>query len=355
MKKTVKLILLTLLVLVLAWPIYYFIIKSGTKDQKYTLEKPITKDLQNFIICSGVILPKEEVEIKSRVSGVLDQIYVRPGDSVHKNQVIAKIRIIADIGEIAAAESKINTAHINFENQKSIYNRNKILLEKEVISKTEFETVATNYFNAKEEINRANRDYTVIRTGNDPSRQSNTLIVSTIDGIVTMLPTKVGATITQSNNFNDGTTIAKVANINEMIFDGDVLEYDVDGLAIGMPVSITTALNKVKSDGILTEISTSGNNTDGIITFNIKSKIKSKNITRTGFSANAKILVKERKNVVCIKEEWVSFDNDSAYIQIHKNNTEFEKKYITLGMSDGIYTEVLSKLNKNEIIRVDDK
>lgn len=356
MKKIIKLFLLILLFLLLAWPVYYFINKRNRNEVSFVLEKPLKKDIQNFIICSGIILPKEEVEIKSRVSGVLDEIYVKTGDSVYRDQIIAKIKIIADVGQLASSESKINLAKINFDNQQSQYNRNKILFDKGIISRSEFEIKETSFLNSKEELSRSYKEYKIIKSGDYSSnKQSNTSIVSTIDGIVTLLPTKIGSTIIQSNNFNDGTTIAKIANVSEMVFDGHVKEYEVGNLQLGMPVLINTSLSDQEEEGFLSEISTSGKNSDGIILFNIKSKLKMSKLKKTGFSANAKILTKEHKNVLCIKEDWLTFNNDSAFVYTHKSDDEFEKTYVKLGISDGIYSEVLSDPNEIETIRVYDK
>lgn len=355
MKKAIKLILLIAVFGLLIWPIYYFANKRTSGNLGYKLEKPFNKDIQNFVICSGVILPKEEVEIKSRISGVLEKIYVTLGEKVHKNQIIAKIKIIPDVGEMALAESRVNTARINFENQRSIYNRNRLLIDKEIISRAEFESIQTNYLNAKEELNKSIKEFSIIKSGNDSNKQSNTSIISTIEGYVTLLPSKIGSSIIQSNNFNEGSTIAKVAKINEMVFDGNVTEDEVENLKLGMPVLISTALNKKVNSGNLIEISTSGKDTNGIITFNIKSNLKSAETKKTGFSANAKILTRELKNILCIKEEWMTIENESIYVYVKKKEDLFLKRQITVGMSDGIYIEVRSGLNKNEIIKVDDK
>ncbi len=342
--------------MLLIWPIYYFILKRNAHRVSYSLKEPLIRDIKDFVVCSGVILPKEEVEIKSRVSGLLEEIYVKNGDSVHKNQIIAKIKIIPDIGQLSLSESKINVAKINFENQKAIYIRNKSLLEKGIIAKSEFETIETNFLNAKERLNSANREYRIIKSG-DPSggKKSNTSITSTINGIVILLPAKIGSSVIHSNNFNDGTTIAKIANVDEMIFEGNVKEYEVSKLQIGMPVLINTAISDIKEEGFLSEISSSGKNIDGMILFEIKSKLVASKIKKTGFSASAKIVIQENRNVLCVNEGWVKFSNDSTYLYIHENDDNFEKRSIILGISDGIYTEVLSGIKEGEVIRVYDK
>lgn len=356
MNKILKLLFLILLLILIAWPVYYFINKKSSNMIGYKLKKPLKRDIQNFIICSGIILPKEEVEIKSRVSGVLDKIYVKVGDSVHKGQIIAKVKIIPDVGKLVTAESKIKKAKINFENQNKQYSRNKTLFDKGIISKSNFESKETTYLNALEDLRSAQKDYKIIKSGDySNNEQSNTSIISTINGIITLLPIKIGSTITQSNNFNGGTTISKIANIDEMIFEGNVKEYEVANLQIGMNVIIKSALSNKEEEGYLSEISTSGKNIDGIILFNIKCKLKTSPLKKTGFSAIAKILTKERKKVLCIKEDWLSFKNDSSFVHVQENKRDFKKRNIIIGLSDGIYSEVLSGLNEDETIIVYDK
>ena len=219
MKKTLKFLISVFLLILIIWPIYYFVTKKNNKEITYSLMKPEKRDLKNFIICSGVVLPKEEAEIKSRVSGVLENLYVQNGDRVSKGQIIAEIGIIPDMGELAVSESGVNIAKINFDNQNISYNRNKILLEKGIIPKAEFEKIENEFLNTKEQLNNARKKYRIIKLGNYSNVQkSNTSITSTIDGIVTLLPTKIGASIIQSNNFSEGTTIAKISNIEKMIF-----------------------------------------------------------------------------------------------------------------------------------------
>jgi HlyD family secretion protein len=356
MKKIVKTLLLILLVVLFIWPVYYFVTKKNATIAVYTIEKPEKRTLKNFVICSGIVLPKEEAEIKSRVSGVLEKLYVKNGDSVRKNQIIAKITIIPDMAELASSESSLKIAKINFKNQEITYKRNKMLYEKGVIARNDFETFENSYLNAKERFSDAEKRYRIIKSGNySNSQTSNTSIVSTIDGIVISLPTKIGASVIQSNNFSEGTTIAKIANIENMVFEGSVKEYEVSKLAQGMNVIINSAINDKDQKGILSEVSTSGKSSDGMILFDIKSTLVNLKTKRSGFSANAKIITKERDNVLSLKEEWITIKNDSIYVFVHKNEDEIEKRIIKLGLSDGIYTEVLSGLNNDELIRVYDK
>ena len=213
-----------------------------------------------------------------------------------------------------------------------------------------------SYLNAKERLNDAKKRYQIIKSGNYSKPQpSNTSIVSTIDGVVIDLPTKIGVSVIESNNFNDGTTIAKIANIEDMVFEGSVKEYEVSKLAEGMDVIINSAIDDQDQIGVLSEVSTSGKNSDGMILFDIKSTLVNLKTKRSGFSANAKIITKERKNVLSLKEEWITVTNDSAYVMVHKNKDEIEKRIVKLGLSDGIYTEIISGLTNDDVIRVYDK
>ena len=351
MKKTFQFIILVALMI---WPILYFINKNNNRKIQFKLEQVARKDIRNYIICSGIILPKKKVEIKSNLSGTLDSIHVKVGDSVKKNQLIGTIKVIPRLEELISSNSRINSAKIIFEREETNYKRSKILLEKGVISQSNFESIEADYRNAKEDLNRRKKEYNVLKTGNTlNSKTSNTAILSTIDGVVTQLPIKKGSTIIQSNNFNDGSTIAEISDMNEMIFDGYVKEYEITKLKVGMPVVLTTALNKNEETGYISEISISGEKKDGIILFNIKVRFKNSKIKQTGYSANAKILVEERKQPLVVKEEWLSFQNDSIFVDTDVDG-EIEKKHITVGISDGEYIEVISGLNSNDLIRVYD-
>jgi HlyD family secretion protein len=260
------------------------------------------------------------------------------------------------LGELTNAESAITSARLNLNIQKTIYERNKILFRDAVISKSEFEEIERAYLAATETLNLANSRYSIVKTGNlNISRESNTVIVSTINGVISSIPSKVGASIIQSNNFNDGTTIAKVANTNELVFEGKVKEYEIGSLVTGMPVMVKLAINDEEVEGELTEISTSGKDVNGTILFDIKSKIRPLKAKRIGFSANAKILIRERKNVLAVKEDWFRIRKDSVFVWIHKNANEYVERYLKTGISDDVFTEVLEGLKENEYIRNYDK
>lgn len=356
MKKIIKTTFIIFVGLLFIWPLYYFTTKEKSKEISYALEKPEKKDIKNFVMCSGIVVPKEKVEIKSRVSGVLEELYVKNGDRVYKDQVIAKIGIIPNMAELAQAESNKNVAVINYKNQKVSFERNKTLFEKGIISRVDFEKVENAYLNAQETLNNARKRYRIVKSGNySNSEKSNTSIVSTIDGIVTLLPTEIGASIIQSNNFNEGTTIAQIANVKQMIFEGSVKEYEVAKLQEGMDVIINSSINNEDQEGVLSEISTSGKNADGMILFDIKTTLSNLTTNKTGFSANAKIVVEERKNAVSIKEEWLIVEGDSTYVLVHKGADQKEKRLVKLGLSDGVYTEVITGLSDNETLRIYDK
>ena len=355
MKKIKTVVFAIIALALLAFPVYYFVSKAKQNEKNYSLESPITRNIKNFILSSGTIIPEREVEIKSRVAGVLEEIYVKNGDSVDKNQIIAKVKIIAEIASLANAEADVKLARVSFENQEQNYKRDKEAFDKHLITLAQFQTTEANYETAKENLNKSLRNYDIIKSGGDKKTQSNTLIRSTISGTVTQLPTKVGASIIQSNNFNDGTTIAKIADIETLIFDGNVKEYEVSDLRIGMPVSIKASISDEENAGELTEIATSGTDQSGTIVFNIKSKLKESEHKRTGFSAIAKIVTKEKDSVLCVNEKWVTFENDSSFVFVQINEESDEKRFIKLGMSDGIYSEVLSNLTKEDKIRVYDR
>jgi len=351
MKKVVKSTLILLGIVLIIVPIYYFFSKNSSQQKAYQTVQPTYEDIQLYTICSGIISPLEEVELKSRVPGVLDEILVQVGDSVKKGEVIGVVKLIPDMGDVEVLKSKINIARNEVNAQKLKFNRHKVLFDKGVIAAAEYEIVEKEYLNNKEELDNLQNQLIILESGSVPnSKRSNTEIRSTIDGIVTDIPVEVGVTITESNNFNDGTTITKIANLQSMIFEGKVMEYDVSKLRLGMPVLINTALDDENQISYLTEISTSGHKEDGVITFEIRSLLENPRFKKTGYSANAKILLKEKKDVLALKEQWITTKNDTNFVNIKNPDGTIEKRVVTTGFSDGIYTEVLSGVKDGEIL-----
>ena len=340
-------------ILLLAYPVYYFMSKHQSDKKKFSLESPEKRDISNFILSSGTIIPEKEVLIKSRVAGVLDDIFVKSGDAVSKNQIIAKIKVIPDLVALANAQADVSLARLDFKNKEEAYKRDSLSFEAGLTTLANFQNSQTTYLQSEENLEKSIANYEIIKSGGQQN-QNNTLIRSTIDGVVTLLPTKVGASIIQSNNFNDGTTIAKIADIQQLIFDGNVQEYEVSGLKLEMPVTITSSVNEIESLGNLSEIATSAETVDGNIVFNIKSRLNAVDYKRTGFSAVAKIVTKEKKDVLAINEKWITFENDSSFVFVNINEEKDEKRYVKLGISDGVYAEVLSNLSKDDKIRVYD-
>lgn len=351
MKKIFKILFLLLLLLLIVYPVYYFVSRDGEKFS-YEIVSPNIRNINNYIICSGIVLPKEEVDIKSRISGILKYLYVKNGDSVRIGEKIAEIKVIPEMGVLANAQSSVNSTKINLTNQESIFARNKLLYEKGVISRMEFETIENDYLTANEKYNNSIENLKIVKYGFSSSSNPNTIIVSTIDGIITSIPYEVGASVIQTNNFNEGTTIAKVANTQQMIFHGQIKEFDVSKIRVGMPVIISVSINNDDLKGRIVEISTSGKNVNGMILFDIKCSLVSSGLEKTGFSANAKIITDKRDKVLSVKEEWIYFEKDTAKLNIHFNDDKAEMHPIGLGISDGIYTEVISGLDINDKIRV---
>ena len=353
MKRLLKSFGLIILLLLVIFPIYYYLKKVNSKTENYTLEKVVNKKIKNYIFSSGIVLPKEEVEIKSRISGVLDEYYFKVGDTVKKGDAIAKVKVIPNLENLIKLESNIKLEKNKLSTEKLKYQRNKKLYEKGVIARAEFEQTELSYLNIKENYNKVLNEYSFVKSGNSRNnkKNSNTLIKSTINGMVTSIPSEIGSTVTESNNFSAGTTIAKIANIEEMVFEGKVKEYELKNLKEGMTVFVNTSISNEMVLGKLIEISTSGENEDGMIFFGIKCSINNLRTKRTGFSATARILIRESKSNMAIKEECIVFENDSSYVYIHINKEIAEKKNVESGVSDGVFTEVVSGLKEKQILR----
>jgi HlyD family secretion protein len=325
LKKIINPFLYIFIIALIIFPIYYYL---GKKDinEKLSYKTAYTTDIKKSLRISGTIKPQKEISIKSRISGVLDTIYVKSGDKIKKGQIIAKIKVIPNENNLKIARSILKQKTILKENKRKVYERNKNLFNKGVISKSEYEVYLNDYSLSLEEYNNSKEQLTYISNGNINSKNSNTIIKSTIDGIVTEVLSEIGMSIIESNNFNEGTTIVRIANYKEMIFEGKVKEYNIKDLKIGMDSEISLAFNpKKKIKGKLFHIDTKGQNIKGGISFLIKIRIDNYPFIRVGISGNANILIKKRDKVLAIKESWLKEKGGEFYLEILEGDNIIEK------------------------------
>ena len=316
-------------------------------------------DVSKTTLITGKIEPRNEVNVKPQISGIITDIYKEAGDIVQAGEVIAKVKVIPDMSQLSSAESRVRLAEINAKQAQVDYDRDKVLFDKHLITAESFDKVSQTLHQAQEEVKAATDALEVVRDGVSKSnaRASSTLIRSTISGVILDIPVKVGNTVILSNTFNDGTTIATLANMKDLIFRGNIDETEVGQLSIGVPMKITIgALQDVKLNASLEYISPKAVENNGANQFEIKAAIdvKGAKSLRSGYSANAEIVLQTAKNVLTIPESAVEFSGDSTFVYLVKGKGEqktYERHPVTIGISDGVNIEIKKGLSKKDIVR----
>jgi len=359
MKKSVTIFILLFIVITFTGAMYYLYTKNAEDPVVYKTEKPSKQTIIKKTVATGSILPLEEVLIKPNISGVIEEIYVEGGDILKANDLIAKIRVIPNLSALNNSKNAIQTAKIALDDEKRNFNRQKSLFQKGVISKQDLERVEVTYQQALQTYKAANQNYDIVKTGSTRGLGSsaNTLIRSTVSGMVLEMPVEVGNQVIESNTFNEGTTIATLADVNKMIFEGKVDESEVGKIKEGLPLEITVgALENIIFDAVLDYIAPKGKLENGAIQFEIKGTLKKQDSTfiRAGLSANASIILARADSVISIKEALVQFDpkTKAPFVEIKTGEKEFERKDITLGVSDGINVQVKDGLTYDDEIKI---
>jgi HlyD family secretion protein len=360
MKKIFRILGVTLLVIIFGGTIAFLYTKSKKKPDVYEIRTPVISNVIQKTVATGSVVPRQEIEIKPQVSGIIDEIYVVAGNRIEKGQVIAKIKIIPDMVNLNAAESRLKQAEIDFQDAKIDYDRQQKLFDTDVISYEEFKKAKVAYDQSKEEFSAADNNLELIKNGVTKKAQTatNTLVRSTITGTVLDVPIKVGNSVIQSNTFNDGTTIAIVADMKDMIFQGKVDETEVGKIKEGMLIELEIgAIEKDKFDAVLKYISPKGKEENGAIQFEIKADVSLKEgqFIRAGYSANANIVLERKDSVMVIPEGMLQFKNDSAFVEVLTNEAEsiYEKRNVKTGISDGINIEIVEGLTKTDKVKGD--
>lgn len=349
MKKFGKIFLWVILLVLVLWTFYFLYQKSQKPPVIYKTATAIYGPVVSKTVATGSVVPRREIEIKPQVSGIIDELFMESGDQVKRGDVIARIKIIPDMVVLNSAESRVNQSKIRLEDARLDYDRQKELFDKEVISKSEFQKALTSYSSSKEEVEAAENNLQLVKEGviKKFASATNTLIRSTINGMVLDVPVKEGNSVIQSNTFNDGTTIAIVADMNDMIFEGTIDETEVGKIGPGMKLVLTIGAIEDKTyDAVLTYIAPKGKEENGAIQFEIKADVKLREdaFVRAGYSANADIVLQKLDSVMIIDESLVQFDGDTAYVEVliesEEEGQHFEKRTIKTGLSDGIKIEV---------------
>tara|TARA_R110002072_G_scaffold142804_4_gene288385 strand:+ start:36351 stop:37511 length:1161 start_codon:yes stop_codon:yes gene_type:complete len=373
MKKTGTIVILVAIVLLFGTAMFWLWSKNAEDPIVYTTEKPSVESIVKKTVATGSIVPKEEILIKPNISGIIDEIFVEAGDVIKSGDLIAKVKVVPNVNSLSSAQNSINsaktqleTARLALESQRSIYNRQKELFEKGVISANEFDTAQLEFNQAQQRFNQekvtlsgAQQTYDIVKTGTSRGlgASANTEIRATVSGMVLDVPVKTGNQVIEANNFNDGTTIATLADVDKMIFEGKVDESEVGKITENLPLEITVgAIENKKFDAVLDYIAPKGVSENGAIQFEIKGTLKKGDTTfiRAGLSANASIILARADSVLTIKEGLVQYDPKTfkPYVEIETGDQEFERKDVELGISDGINVEVKNGISKDDNIKV---
>ena len=355
MKKLGKILLAVLIVAVFAGTFMYLFRRSKPAEVQYeTLEAGIGTIVRSTIV-TGTIQPRDEVNIKPQISGIISELYKEAGQKVKQGEIIAKVKVIPDMNQLSSAQSRVRLAEVNAKQAKTDYEREKQLYDKNLVSADEYEKSYQQLQQANEEYASAKEALEIIRDGVSSSNASgsSTLIRSTISGLILDVPVKVGNSVTMSNTFNDGTTIATVADMDDLIFDGNIDETEVGKLRGGMPVRITIgAIQDFSFDASLEYISPKATENNGANQFEIKASVKvPADVTvRSGYSANAEIVLEEASDVVVLQESAIQFDGEDTYVYLRTDLGD-ERRDVKTGISDGINIEIKSGLAEGDKVR----
>ncbi len=361
MNKIVKYVLIGILVLGALWAAAFFIKSNSKSAITYETKNPFIANIQKKSVATGKVVPEDEVEIKPQISGIIDEIFLQEGVKVNAGDLIAKIKVVPNEQSLNQARGRVKNAEIALNNTKVEYDRNKAIFDKGVISSQDFNTQQLRYDQAKLELDNARSDYQIIRDGSaGGSATANTNIRATVSGTVLEIPVKEGDQVIQSNNFNDGTTIATIADLSIMIFEGKVDEGEVGKLELGMPLEISLgAINDKKFDAKLRFIAPKGVEESGAVQFKIEGDVTVEDdfLIRAGYSANASLVLEKKDSVMVIPEALLQFDKitDKPFVEVAVGTLEeqkFERKNVEIGISDGVNVEIVSGITKDDRVKV---
>jgi HlyD family secretion protein len=358
MNKIIRYLIITLVVFGVLFAAAYFIKSNSKATISYETKTALITSIEKKTVATGKVIPEDEVEVKPQVQGILQALYVEEGDFVNEGDLLAKIKVVADEGQLNSAKGRLANTKIVLKNAEIEYNRNKNLFEQEIISQQEFQTAELNYNRAKQDVNNAQSDFEIIKLGSAGGAASaNTNVRATVAGTVLELPVKEGDQVIESNSFNAGTTIAIIADLNKMIFEGKVDEAEVGKLKIGMPLTVNLgAIQDKEFAAKLKFIAPKGNEQQGAVQFKIEGDVILDDdfFVRAGYSANASLVLERKDNILALPEALLQFDKDTEqpYVEIQIEEQKFERKDIEIGISDGINVEIISGLTIQDKIKV---
>ena len=336
---------------------YY--IQTNSKSAITYETTTITKQtIEEKIVATGSVVPEDEVNIVPQISGIIDEIFIEEGDVVVAGDLLAKIKVVPNEQALNSAEGRVKTSRIILNNSSKEFDRNKKLFDKGVISEQDFNSVELRYNQDQQNLENALSDLQIIRLGSvGGSALTNTNVRTTVSGTVLQVPVEKGDQAIEANTFNPGTTIATVADLNKMIFEGRVDEGEVGKLKIGMDLIISLgAIEEKEYKAILTLIAPKGIEVAGAIQFKIEGEVflDDEYLIRAGYSANATIITDVKKDIWSVNESLLQFNNTTkkAFVEVQISGQKFERRDVELGISDGVYTEVIGGITENDNIKI---
>lgn len=374
-KKAIYIFLALLLAFGLFSGIGYLIQSNSAKSEVFLTKKPVVENMEDKVMATGKIVPREEIEIKPNMSGIIDKILVDEGDQVTAGQLVATIRIVPNVQNVNAAQQEINNAQLQISNasmnletqqkqfamQQNLYNQGVISRQEFLTAQQQLQSAQIQLKNARQQLSTAQKSLQIARTGVTPELQglATTQIRSKANGTVLEVPVKVGSQVIEANSFNSGTTIASIANLNSLIFEGEIDEAQAGKLKEGMNMNIVIgALQNKKFPGRLTMIAPKGKDVSGTIKFPVEGEVFNPNneYIRAGFSANGEIVLSSQKNALLLEESLIQYEKkngkDAPFVEVKQPDGSFKKAFVKLGASDGIHVQILSGIDKNAEVKV---
>ena len=358
MKRIIKFLIASIVVILFCFVLYYFYNANTSSIIDYETEQPFYTSIKKEVVATGKLNPEDEIELKPQVSGIIDKIHVEEGDLVVRGDLIANIRVVPNEQALLSARSRIASAKLSYDNSKTLYDRSEKLFNKGVISKQDFENSQLSMEQNQESLRQAENDFKIIKQGTlTGGSTANTNVLSQISGTILEIPIREGSPITETSTFSPGTTIATVADMTKMIFEGQVDETEVSKLTEGSDIKVILgALEKEEFNAKLTFVAPKGIEQGGAVQFKIKADVsipQSVNV-RAGYSANAIMSIGQKENILCINESLLQFNRitDKPFVEILKNDGTFDIREVEVGISDGINVEILKGVKEEDKIKV---
>ena len=356
--KILKYLSITLIICGALFAAAYFVKTNSKSITIYETQTAFISSVEDKTVVTGKVIPEDEVEIKPQISGIIQELFVEEGNKVKEGDLLARVKVVPNEGSLNSAKGRVASLKIILDNAKIEYDRNKSLFEKDIISKQDFQNASLSYNRSNQDLANAKSDLQVIRLGSaGGSSTANTNIRATVAGTILEIPVKAGDQVVESNTFNAGTTIATIADLTKMIFEGKIDESEVEKLKIGMQLTVNLgAIQNKDFNAKLKFIAPKGNEEQGAVKFKIEGDVFLDNSVsvRAGYSANASLVLERKDSIMVISEALLQFDKttEKTYVEIEKSDQSFERIDVETGISDGINVEIISGISMEDKIKV---